>query len=143
MGFEVQGHLSLVAGVGDGIVLAVLWDVDIGILLAEIELAELRAFVEADEGFVQNGVAAGASLGQCNVQTAVVAARGMPRLLNVGEDHIARGVSFNHNALARRDGVVFVHVFRIHARARRVHPVVDDVHVGVEGVRIAHKVEAG
>ena len=55
-GLEAQRHFTLAVAVGDGIVLVALRDIDIGILMAEVELAQFRAFVETDDGVVEGGL---------------------------------------------------------------------------------------
>ena len=63
LGLEIQRHFALAVAEGNGVFLAALRDINIGVLLAEVELAQLTAFVEGDDGFVQQSVAAGVGLG--------------------------------------------------------------------------------
>ena len=52
-GLEVHGHLALAFAEVDGIVFAVLREVNLSIV-AETELGQCRAFVEADDGVVKS-----------------------------------------------------------------------------------------
>ena len=106
VGLEVQWHFASGFGINNGVVLAVLRDVDIGILLAEIKLAQLGTFVEAHDGVV-DGLAVGAatgghSLSQSDVQTAVVG------VLLVGgcgaESDGLTSIDFHDNTIVRRNG---------------------------------------
>ena len=75
VGAEVDGHFTLAVAADDGVFLCALRDVEVGILLAEVELGQLVAFVEAHDGVVEcAGIATvGGLLGQGHLDVALVA----------------------------------------------------------------------
>ena len=55
---EADGHLAHLFSVDDGVVLAFLREADLGVVRIELELRQLTAFAEADDGAVNELVAA-------------------------------------------------------------------------------------
>ena len=71
--FEVQRNFACLIAERDGVVVAVLWDVKLGVILVEDEFLKLAVRVESHDRLVLEGIASYVCLCQCHLQVAVVA----------------------------------------------------------------------
>ena len=145
-GLEVDRYLILFAAANDGIFLAILRDVDVSVLVAEVELAETAAFVEAHDGVVKFGVAAGVGLGKDDFQVAL-AWNGM-LFLYLGEgDCLIIASGLHQNAGERRNGdrcfVIVIGVNWHNAITIFVHLIERQANGSRSVERVAHEVPAG
>ena len=127
--------------VGDGVFLAVLRDVDVGVLVAEVELAELIAFVEGDDGVVEGlqsvAVAGGDSLGQGHFQTSVT---GIHEWFRCAEDDVFVVFHFDNDTIAGLDGCCFIDRISHDDGTVVIQCVIRLVDVCLNTERVAHEV---
>ena len=129
--------------VGDGVFFMTHRDVDIGILVAEVELGELRAFVEADDGVVEGlqgvAVAGGDSLGQGHFQTSVI---GIREWFRCAEDDVFVVFHFDNDTIAGLDGCCFIDRISHDDGTVVIQCVIRLVDVCLNTERVAHEVVA-